>query len=94
MGSYGILNWLNKSYIFEIPEHAISLYEWSHFCIAFNHTHYWTVTDGKLWTEFTRISIPQPEFLELSTVTFGIGIGEAYEVGNLNIWSVAIPIGK
>ena len=93
-GSYGIFNWLNKSYIFEIPQRAISLYEWAHFCISFNQTHYWVVSDGTLWFEFTRYAIPQPELLEPSIVSFGMGMGEAYQVSNMNIWSVAKSYGK
>ena len=80
IGSYGVFNWLGDSYIFEIPEDAISLFEWAHFCIAFNKTYYWIVTDGKLWSEFTRFSVPPPESLETSKVTFGLGITESYEV--------------
>ena len=88
-GNYGVFNWLGDSYIFEIPHYGkISLFEWTHFCISFNQTHYWIVTDGKLWSEFTRFSIPKPELLEpssVSSVSFGFGMGESYEVSNLNI---------
>ena len=90
---YGICNWMNHSYIFNIPENAVSLFTWIHFCISFNESQYWVVANGKLWGIEPRLSTQSESNLgssKISTLTFGPSMPQNFEVSNLNIWPISI----
>ena len=96
-GSYGGFNWLGYSFIFKIPDNAITLFTWTNFCITFNETHYFTVVNGDLWSSLTRVSghlLESNTESKMQTISFGPAILGTVKVTNLNVWSEHYSIGK